>query len=515
VKFFATVREAVGTRSAEIEADDIKSLLEKLKASYGKRFIETVIDEETDKLKRFYQCMVNGKRIELLDGYEASLVHGCQGVGFDMVDLVVKNAKLLLESGLTRGGLAIDAGRICSIATDEHLPDASTVIDALGKIVIPGLIDGHVHLHDPAMLSHEDFTTGSRAAAAGGVTTVIDMPLTNQVDSPKAVEEKIAQGESMSVVDFSFYAGMLNSNNYTMIPAMVEKGIAAFKAFTCEPYPASDGVLIQALSAASESGGHVTLHAENQGVLDEFGQEMDGDKQAVTIAEQTGGHLHVAHITTREGLAEVERGKLRGTMVTTEVCPHHLVFHRDEMNRLGPKSKMNPPLRSRTDRSALWSGLLRGTIDMTVSDHAPCPPEMKEAGTDDIREAWSGVDGVQMILRVLLSEGINKGRVSFTRLLNVASLNPAKLFGLYPRKGVLAIGADADFVIIDPTREEKLTSEMMFSKCGWTLYEGMKMKGAPIMTIVRGTPIYEEGRILVEPGYGEFQAMQGISPFED
>jgi dihydroorotase-like cyclic amidohydrolase len=184
------------------------------------------------------------------------------------------------------------------------------------------------------------------------------------------------------------------------------------------------------------------------------------------------------------------------------------------MNLIGPKSKMNPPLRSRTDRSALWSALLRGTIDMTVSDHAPCPIEMKETGTDDIREAWSGVDGTQMILRTLLSEGINKGRLSFTRLLNVATLNPAKLFGLYPRKGVLAVGADADFVILDPTREEKLTSEMMFSKCGWTLYEGMKMKGKPIMTVVRGTLVYEEDRILVKPGHGRFQAMKGIAPFE-
>jgi len=452
-----------------------------------------------------------------------------------MVDLVVKNARLLLECGLTRGGIGVEGGRICLIATDEHLPDASVIIDADGKIVMPGLIDGHAHLHDPTMLDHEDFTTGSRAAAAGGVTTVVDMPLTNQVDSPHAVEEKITQGESMSLVDFSFYAGMLNSDNYAIIPMMVEKGIAAFKAFTCAPYAANDGVLIQALSAVSESGGHITLHAENQGVLDEFGREMSEDwdapishslarpnlaeqlavRQGVAIAEQTGGHLHVAHITTREGLAEIERGKLRGTMVTTEVCPHHLVFHRDEMNRLGPKSKMNPPLRSRTDRSALWSAMLRGTIDMTVSDHAPCPLEMKEAGSDDIREAWSGVDGIQMILRVLLSEGVNKGRISFRRLLNVASQNPAKLFGLYPRKGILSVGSDADFIIIDPTREEKITSEMMFSKCGWTLYEGMTMKGAPVMTFVRGTPVFEEDRTLVKPGHGMFQAMRGITPYED
>ncbi|MFW9846047.1 MAG: dihydroorotase family protein, partial [Candidatus Thorarchaeota archaeon] len=232
-------------------------------------------------------------------------------------------------------------------------------------------------------------------------------------------------------------------------------------------------------------------------------------------AEQTGGHLHVAHISTREGLQEVEKGKQRGVMVTTEVCPHHLVFQRDEMNRLGPKSKMNPPLRSKSDRSALWSALLRGTVDMTVSDHAPAPLEMKEAGSEDIREAWSGVDGIQMILRVLLSEGINRGRLSYGRLLSVASKNPAKVFGLYPRKGVLTVGADADFVIIDPTREEKLTSEMMFSKCGWTLYEGMTMKGAPVMTFVRGTQVFEEDRILVKPGHGRFQAMRGITPFED
>lgn len=452
-----------------------------------------------------------------------------------MVDLVVKNARLLLESGLTRGGIGVEQGRISAIARDEHLPNADTEVDAKGNILMPGLIDGHAHIHDPNMSSHENFNTGSRAAAAGGVTTVIDMPLTNPVDTRQAVDEKINQGERMSIVDFSFYAGMLSSENYSMIPSMIERGIAAFKAFTCEPYPVNEGVLVQSLSTVSEFGGHVTVHSENQGVLDEFGKEMDGEwdapishslgrpnlaeqlaiRQMVSIAEQTQGHLHVAHVTTSEGIVEVERGKLRGVMATTEVCPHHLVFQRDDMNRLGPKSKMNPPLRAKQDRSALWSALLRGTIDITVSDHAPCPLEKKEAGVDDIREAWSGVDGVQMILRVLLSEGINKGRLSFTRLLNVASRSPAKIFGLYPRKGVLQIGADADFVILNHTKEEKISSEIMLSKCDWTLYEGMSMKGAPLETYVRGTPVFEEGRITVKPGHGKFQSMSGMTPFED
>jgi dihydroorotase (multifunctional complex type) len=353
------------------------------------------------------------------------------------------------------------------------------------------------------------------------------MPLTSQVDSIRSVDEKILQGKANSVVDFSFYAGMINSGNVSMIPILVEKGVAAFKAFTCAPYQAGAGVIAKALSEVSEYGGHLTVHSEDQGVLDEFRKDMDGEwdapishslarpnlaeqlaiRQNISLAEQTGGHLHIAHVTTREGLSEIEQAKLRGTMVTTEVCPHHLVFYRDDMNRLGPRSKMNPPLRAKEDRAALWSALLRGMIDITVSDHAPCPIEKKVVGKDDIREAWAGVDGTQMILRVLLSEGINKGRLSYTRLLRVAARNPARIFGLYPKKGTLRIGSDADFVVIDPDREEKMTAEMMFSKCEWTLYEGMTMKGCPEMTFVRGAQVFGDGKILVKPGRSEFQAM--------
>jgi allantoinase len=443
------------------------------------------------------------------------------------VDLVVRNAQLLLESGLVRGGVGVSKGVISIIATDEHLPDADTTIDAKGYILMPGLIDGHAHIHDPTMLSHESFQTGSRAAAGGGITTIIDMPLTNQVDSVAAVEEKIQQGIANSVVDFSFYAGMINSGNISIIPKLIEKGIAAFKAFTCEPYQVNSGVIAKALSEVSEYGGHLTVHSEDQGILDEFKKDMEGEwdapishslarpnlaeqlaiRQNISIAKETGGHLHIAHITTREGLYEIEQAKLNGTMVTTEVCPHHLMFYRDDMNRLGPRSKMNPPLRAKEDRAALWSGLLRGIIDMTVSDHAPCPIEKKDAGMDDIREAWAGVDGIQMILRILLSEGINKGRLSYGKLLRVASRNPARIFGLYPKKGVLAIGSDADFVIVDRSREEKISADMMLSKCEWTLYEGLTMRGAPVMTFVRGVQVFGEGKILTKPGRSEFQEM--------
>ncbi|MGY5852516.1 MAG: dihydroorotase [Candidatus Thorarchaeota archaeon] len=439
-------------------------------------------------------------------------------------DLIVKNARLLLESGVVRGGLAVRNGVITAIATDEHLPKASETVDAENKILMPGFIDAHAHIHDPDMLDHEDFTSGSKAAAAGGVTTIIDMPLTNQVDTPALVEEKIAQGESMSVVDFSFYGGMMNSENITAIPKMIEKGIVGFKAFTCEPYQTNNGVITRLLSEVSEHGGHATIHAEDQGVLDEFAKDMMNDwdvpishslsrpnlaeqlavRQMISIAKETHGHLHIAHITTREGIMEIEKGKLQGVLLTTEVCPQHLMFHRDEMNKLGPMSKLNPPLRTKQDKGALWSALLRGAIDITVSDHAPCPLEKKDAGTDDIRNAWSGVDGTQMILRVLLSEGVNKGRLTFLRLLRVASGNPARIFGLYPKKGVIQVGSDADLVLVNPSKEEKITKDMMFSKCGWTLYEGMKMTGVPEKTFVRGQLVFDGVDCVANPGHGTF-----------
>ncbi len=443
------------------------------------------------------------------------------------LDLVIKNAKLVLESGIVRGGVGVSNGRIALIASDEHLPEADETIDAEKKYLLPGLIDGHAHIHDPEMEEHEDFTTGSRAAAAGGVTTVVDMPLVSQVDTVEAVERKVELGENMSIVDFSFYGGMLTSENVGMIPKLLSAGVAAFKAFTAEPFYARGGAILRALSETSEHGGHLAIHSEDRDILDEFSGRMDGEWDApishalsrpeiaeeiavernIAILKKTGGHLHIAHITTRGALVSVERAKLNGNLVTTEVCPHHLQFHRDEMNRLGTKSKMNPPLRSKQDRAALWSALLRGTIDIVVSDHAPAPIEKKEEGEHDIRNAWAGVDGVQMISRVLLSEGINKNRLTFHHLVEVTSSKPAKLFGLYPKKGVLAVGSDADMVLIDLTKKEKISADMIFSKCGWTLYEGMEMTGAPIMTFVRGVKVFEEDRTTIKPGHGQFQKM--------
>ncbi len=453
----------------------------------------------------------------------------------EQADLVIQNARVLLESGIVHAGVAIKNGKITAIATEEHLPPSEQIIDAKRMILVPGLIDGHAHIHDDGMLEHEDFRTGTQAAAAGGVTTVVDMPLVSQTDSPEVIREKIKSGEEMSYVDFTLYGGMMNEDNIFRIKQLIELGVAGFKAFTCEPFKANAGIITRSLSEVSEYGGHLTIHSEDQGILDEFAKDMENDwdapishslsrpilaevlavKQNIAIAQNTGGHLHIAHITTGQGVLEIERGKQSGILVTTEVCPHHLMFHRDQMNTFGPRSKLNPPLRTMEDRAALWSALLRGTIDMVVSDHAPCPIEKKEIGKEDIREAWSGVDGVQTILRILLSEGINRGRLSFHRLLRILSRNPARIFGLYPKKGVIQVGSDADLVLIDHTREQKITTEMMFSKCNWSIYEGMTLKGVPEITLVRGEVVFRDGDIIGESGHGKFQPMGGTREIQE
>ncbi len=441
------------------------------------------------------------------------------------VDLVIKNAKLLLESGIVRGGVAVEGERIVAIATDEHLPSADRVIDAETNVLMPGLIDGHAHLHDSSMLEHEDFSSGSMLAASGGVTTVIEMPLSLQVDTVELVRKKVREGEKRSVIDFGLYGGMIRSDNIQNIAVLVEEGVAGFKAFTCEPFYANAGVITRALSEVAAHGAHLTVHCEDQGVLEEFRRDLDGEwdapvshalarpalaeqlaiHQTIRIARETGGHLHIAHVTTQQGVTEVAAGKQQGVEVSAEVCPHHLIFDRDEMNRLGPRSKMNPPLRTKRDRAALWAGLLTGAIDIVVSDHAPAPLSEKE--TSDIRESWAGVDGIQMILRILLSEGVHRARLTLDRVLRVTAVNPARIFGLYPQKGTIAVGADADLVLVDLSREEKMSDDRTLSKSGWTLYDGMRFKGAPVLTINRGRIVYEDGEIAGEKGEGRFQRM--------
>lgn len=443
-------------------------------------------------------------------------------------DLVVKGGKLATPEGIIEAGIAIKDGKIMKIARETGLPEAQRLIRADGKLVMPGVIDAHPHIHDPDYTYREDFESGSKAAAAGGVTMLIDMPLVLTVLSDM-IERKKKEGERLSVVDFSFHAGMMMPEYVGEIPKIVALGVKSFKLFTTKPFKVGWKGVKEIVRAVSKSGGVTVVHAEDDVIVSEWVEkvrdvegrkdllahfdsrpaEAEGEaiRKLIHISEETGGHIHIAHMTTTVGTVLVRDAKERGISITAETCPQYLVFTRDDAKKQGPYLKMTPPLRTRDDVISLWRGLADGTIDMVVTDHAPGTREEKEVGWEDIWKAWGGIPGVETLLPIMLSEGVNKGRITPMRLVKAMCQRPAEVFGLYPRKGALKEGSDGDLVIVDMKREVTIRTEDLHYKVGWTPYEGMKVVGFPEVTVIRGEVVAEGGAILKKPGYGKFVEM--------
>ena len=230
-------------------------------------------------------------------------------------------------------------------------------------------------------------------------------------------------------------------------------------------------------------------------------------KKVVEYAAGIGARLHISHMSTKEGVAIVKRGKRQRIRVTAETCPHYLTFTRRDMKKQGPYLKMNPSLKGPKDVQALWAGLRDGTVDIVTSEHAPGERSEKEIGWTDIWKAWGGVPAIETMLSVLLSEGVNKRRISLSTLQRICCETPAKIFGVYPTKGVLRKGADADLVIVDLKMERRVRAEDLHSKVGWTPYEGWKLKGWPTLTMRRGQVMYGDGQVVGKPGTAEFLPM--------
>ena len=448
-------------------------------------------------------------------------------MGTTVVDTVIKNGKIITPYQIFEAGIAIDNGKIVAIAKALRLPKAEENIDAKGNLLLPGVIDAHPHIYDPDYTYREDFITGTTAAAAGGVTTIIDMPLRKPVLT-KLIKEKIRVGEKNSLIDFSFHSGMIVKENMDEIPAVVKLGVRSFKVFTCAPFKVEDETLIQVMKTVSKYNGVLVVHAENDDIvsqrtnkLKEQGRkdpmahiesrpataEHKAINKAITLARRLGVHVHIDHMTTRLGVEMLERAKASGQKVTAETCPHYLIFTKNDIRKLGPYLKMTPPLRSRDDALRLWRGLKLGLVDIVATDHAPGTSEEKEAGWRDIWEAPGGIPGVETLLPLIISEGVNKGLISFQDLCRMLCERPGKIFHLYPKKGALQLGSDADIVIIDPRKETVIRADMLHYKVGWTPYEGMKLKGYPTLTMVRGEVVASHGEIIGHPGDGTFVPM--------
>lgn len=444
-----------------------------------------------------------------------------------MQSVLIENGKVLRSGRLAKANIVIENGRIKSIDIAEP-NQVDKRIDAKGRLILPGLVDGHAHLHDPALTNREDFTAGTSAAAAGGVTAVVEMVLSTPVDTPDRVKAKIEQGKRNSLIDFSLHAGMMNLSNLPNIATIAGLGVRSFKTFTCKPYYSDDHTLMSLMRETSMQNSILNVHAEDEQTanenLDRLTAEGRKDPKAHTewkpnVAEERAvrkivefsralkARLHISHMSTREGVEIVRQNKRLRVRVTAETCPHYLTFTRADMKKQGPYLKMNPSLKGPKDVQALWEGLRDGTVDMVTSEHAPGERVEKEVGWTDIWKAWGGVPAIETMLPVLLSEGVNKGRIGLATLQRICCENPAKVFGLYPRKGVIQKGADADLVIVDLKAKRKVRAEALHYKVGWTPYEGWTLKGWPIVTVRRGEILYEDEQVIGKPGAADFLPM--------
>ncbi len=447
------------------------------------------------------------------------------------VDIVIKNGLTVLPSGVTQSSIVIDGGKIIGIMNSSE-PKADRVIDARGKVVLPGMVDMHVHLRDPGFPERENFESGTRAAAAGGVTTVIDMPNTVPATvTLKAFKEKRAIADKKSLVDFGFIGGAGEVPQEDIIQVS-DAGATAFKSFLIARFKelaACDYTLLRHMELLGELDRPLLVHAENGNLVDKYMEEAiasgrtdplahcdfrpaicetEAVMRCITLAAETDVHLHICHMSAAGSVDILEWAQTMGQMVTGETSTNYLLFTRETMAERGPYAKVDPPLRSKDDQLRLWEGINEGVIDVIASDHAPYTKEEKEKGWNNIFDAPSGGVVIETTLPLML-DAVNNDKISLERLVEVFSTNPAQINGLYPMKGDLMLDADADIVICDMDAPFHIRGEDLKTIQKITPYEGMKGKGKPVMTLMRGEVIYEDGQVIGKPGYGSF-----ISPLE-
>jgi allantoinase len=448
-------------------------------------------------------------------------------------DLVLTGGTVVTHRAAFLGGIAVKDGKVLELfeGGGADIP-ADEVVDISGKVLLPGLIDAHVHFSEQREgVPWEGYPAGSKAAAAGGVTTILDMPV-NEVPPTSNAALLAAKRDFVkdrSIVDYGHW-GLLLSDNIDALEGLQASGVVAFKAFmvktdssgfrspdTFELYQtmqrlaglgdllvgvhAEDDVLISGITASLLQAGRKDPCA----LIDARPplNEVIAIDRAARLAAATGIRLHVLHVSCPEGIDAVQEAKQRGARITAETCPHYLSLTDQDLQRLGPTAASKPPVRSAEVVEQLWERVLAEEVDTIASDHCPCPPAMREAGRDDIWKAWTGATTLQTMLPVLLTEGVHRRDLSLSTLVKLSSFNPAHIFGLYPQKGCLSEGADADLVVVDLNREWVFTEDDIQSYYKLNPFIGRRFKGSVEETYVRGKRIYSHGEITAELGHGK------------
>jgi allantoinase len=446
------------------------------------------------------------------------------------VDLLITGGTVVTEHEMLAADVAVRAGQVAALLEGGvGGVQAEQVLDARGKHVLPGAVDCHVHFNEPGRTHWEGYVTGTAAAAAGGITTVLDMPLNNQPPTldAAALALKREAVAAHAVVDYGHWGGLVDGN-LDALAELVAGGVVAVKAFMChsglDEYPrADDAVLLEGMHRLAPSGTILGLHAESDCLTAAFGAqaqahgqraprawaaarppvtEEEAVQRALLLARESGAAVHFVHVSTPAAAAHVAAARGAGVNATLETCPHYLALDEDDLARLGPIAKCAPPLRARALVEDLWRAVLAGRIDCLASDHSPCPPEDKARGQDDIWRAWGGIAGVQTMLPVLLTEGVWRRGLALPHLVRMIAANPARRFGLYPRKGALRFGSDADLTILDLDHQWTLRAEDLRTRWPINPFVGREFHGAVAATVVRGTVVYQDGQVTAPPGHG-------------
>lgn len=446
-------------------------------------------------------------------------------------DLLIKNGIIVDEEKSVQASLAVKDGKIVAILSSNKDVTAKTTIDAEGKYVLPGGIDVHVHggHGDP---DRETMYNASMAAAAGGITTIFEQPLSNpSTVTMEALRNKYKEANSNCVVDYALWGGLV-PGHLDEIEDFYRAGSQAFKAFMCRcsNYPmANDGILLKGMKMIDELGGLVAVHAENDTLINQLVEdftiqgkddietfilshpeysELEAIERFIFIAKQAPKcKAHIVHMSIPQGAEAIKIAKKEGVDISVETSPQYLGLTEEDLIEKGGVAKCDPPVRKKESVDKLWKYVIDGTIDMVASDHSPHPFEKKIVPKEKFSMASEGVTGLQTMLPVVITEGVHKRGMSLNKLVQLVSSNPAKRFGIYPQKGSLSVGADADFIMLDLNKEWECKTEDMLYLNKHTPYDGRIFKGLIEKTYVRGTAVYENHVIKVEPGYGVFIKM--------